>query len=101
MVKSARSSCVPFVVDRRCADMLLHDSKAVRGAVQRRRSGPCGVPCCPGAGPGAPQAAQNLCLHLAATRSRHIQVARKLSVNATLKACWSRAPPPWLEDDTP
>lgn len=102
MVNSVSDRCVGWIaVVCRCADMLLYGGGPVRGAVQRRLSGPCGVPCCPGAGAGAPQAARSLSLRSSSTRCRRIQVARKPAATAKLKARCSRAPPPWLEDDTP
>lgn len=102
MVNSDCVWCVRWrVLVCRCADMLVYGSGAVRGAVQRRLSGPCGVPCCPGAGAGAPQVAQRICPRSLPISSTRILVVKKPAATAKLKARCSRAPPPWLEDDTP
>lgn len=96
-MNSVCGSGVPRSAFRR-VDMLLHGGEAARGPIQRRRLGPYGVPCCRGVGAQRERPSPRPCQRpLAGTPP----ATRTCSATTKPKARCSRAPPPWLEDDTP
>ncbi|CAG5055964.1 unnamed protein product [Parnassius apollo] len=100
MVTIVRETNIPHSASEyRCADMLLHGGEAARGPVQRRRSGLLRVQCSLGAREGAGRAARRP--RPPACMLRLFLTVKMTQVTAMPKARCSRAPPPWLEDDTP